>query len=51
MINMQFVTRKRMLGKCHESNLRLIKFNLKKKEKKKLMLNVKSLYKYINFKR
>ena len=40
-----------MLGKCHKNNLRLIKFNLKRKEEKKLMLNIESLYKYTNFKR
>jgi len=45
------VTRKRMLGKYHESNFRLIKFNLKKKEKRKLILDIKNIYKYTNSKR
>ena len=40
-----------MLGKCYESNFRLIKLNLKKKKKRKLMLGVEGTYKYMNFRR
>ena len=40
-----------MLGKCHESNLRLTKLNLKRKEKRKLILSIESTYKYTNSRR
>ena len=45
------VTGKRMLGKCHESSLRLTKLNLKRKEERKLMLGVEGTYKYTNSRR
>ena len=37
-----------MLGKCHESSLRLTELNLKRKEERKLMLGVEGPYKYTN---
>jgi len=40
-----------MLSKYYKSNPQLTKLNLKRKEERKLMLGIKGIHKYTNFRR